>query len=158
MQHNKKKQLTSNTWLQLVVYYNILYSLIYFVIGTYLLYYKVYEVYNISYTQMFLLPFTLVLWTIGEIARTAFVYEGNLKERVPQLAAFILFTLVQVACSLYLCFGQQLIFPVEPTLALTSLGFCILELVLSRSALYDLIDRQIANFLRLRQDEDEKKD
>ena len=158
MQYTEKKQLTSNVWLQLTVYYNMYFSCIYFVVGTYLAYYKLFEVFNLDYTQIFLLPFTWILWSIAEVARFFFAYEGNLKERVPQLAAFILFTMVQIACLLYLAFGQSLIFPIEPALALTSLIFCLFELILSRTALYALIDRQTANFLRLRQDEDEKND
>ena len=158
MKHTDKKQLTSSVWLQLTVYYNIFFSCIYFVLGSYLAYYKVFKVYNLDYTQMFLLPFTWVLWSIAEVSRTLFVYEGNLKERVPQLAAFILFTMVQVACLLYLSFGQVLTFPLEPSLGIISLAFCIVELFLARGALQALIDRQTANFLRLRQDEDEKND
>ena len=158
MQATSKKQLASNLWLGLAVYYNMLFSVLYFIVGSYLLYYKVTEVYNLNYTQMFLLPFTWVLWCIAEVARTFFVYQGNLKERVPALSAFVLFTMVQLASLLYLTFGQILVFPMEPALGCTALLFCILELFLSRSALLSLIDQQTANFLRLQQDENEKND
>ena len=105
------------------------------------------------------MPFACIIWVVTEISRIWFGFDGNLKEKVPQVSAFVLFTFFpQIPCVLYLSFGQDILFPIEPPLGFIGLVFLVLELWMARNALYTLIDRQTAGFLRLQQETDANKE
>ena len=153
------KQLNGSLPLQLCLYYNAWFSLVYGIILVYLSAHKSFNLQNLDFTQSFLMPFSTFIWCGTEIARCWFGYHGNLKEKVPQLSAFVLFSCFpQAPCLLYLSFGQTIRYPVEFPLGVVGLIFLVVEIWLAKRALYHFIDRQTAGFLRLQQTDGEKQD
>jgi transmembrane protein 17 len=105
--------------------------------------------------QVLLLP-TFVIWTLGELSRFYFAYTGNLKERVPQMSAFLLMTIFpQLPCVLYLAFFQEFIYPFDAGAGVVMFTLLLIELFAGYMTLHTLIARQTAQFYRLCQEEED---
>ena len=157
------KSVNASTWFQLLLYYNICASTIYFLIEGYLLIYRLqsFEYRNPLVVLLNVLMF--VLWTVGEIFRLYVGFVGNVQEQVPQLAAFLLVVCILTTPSLlWLTFGQQ----IENALPFDLIGgyvqmlFVVVEVIFNVQALRRTIDFQTAKFFRLTQleNDDQKLD
>ena len=148
------KSVNASTWFQLLLYYNIYVSILYFLIEGYLLIYRLqtFEYQNPLVVLLNVLMF--VLWTVGEIFRLYVGIVGNIQEQVPQLAAFLLVVCILTTPSLlWLTFGQQ----TENALPFDLIGgyvqmlFVVMEVIFNVQALRRTIDFQTAKFFRLTQ-------
>ena len=141
----------------MLVYANVFFSLAYFAGNLAVI---IEKLLNFNFTsnlqQVLLLP-CFVIWVLGELSRIYFAYTGNLKERVPQMSAFLLMTIFpQLPCVIYLAFYQEFIFPFDASTGLLMLIMLIIELGLGYATLHTLIQRQTAQFYRLCQEEEDE--
>jgi hypothetical protein len=91
-----------------------------------------------------------MIWSIGEVTRYFYGFNGNLREKVPDLLTYLLVTLFpQVPLMLYLSFIQELLFPIDILMGCIMLLGLILQLLFGYSTLRVLIANQTAQFLRL---------
>ena len=140
----------SSMWFQSLIYYNALFSLIYFVVGLTLLNYRLSTFYYESTLVVFLNIFMFLIWVIGEIFRLSVAYLGNIQEQVPLLAASLLGTFIATLPSLlYLTFQPENTLPFDYIGGVILLTFCALETVFNIHSLYRTIDFQTAKFFRL---------
>ena len=99
------------------------------------------------------LPLCLVVWTLSEVVRLRLGYAGNLRERVSELSAFWLLSIVPTLPTvLYLTFLQQLVgeaHPLDLALGIPMLALLLSELHLSLRAARVLIARQTEAFYKL---------
>ena len=146
----------ANTQLTQRKYLNVFFSLTYLlgncaVITEKLLHFR----FTSNLQEVLLLP-CFVIWVAGEMARFYFAYIGNLKERVPQMSAFLLMTIFpQLPCVIFLGFYQELLFPFDLSTGVVMLTMLIVELLVGYMTLHTLIQRQTAQFYRLCQEEEE---
>jgi len=104
-------------------------------------------------TFVYLIPTT----TAGEVARLYFAHTGNLKERVPQMSAFLLITIFpQFPCVIFFAFYQEFLLPFDKSIGFLMFFMLWIELVFGVVALQGLIRRQTAQFFRLCQEEEER--
>ena len=141
----------------MLIYTNVFFSFAYFAGNLAVIIEKLMHFQFTSNLQQVLLLPCYVIWVLGELSRTYFAYTGNLKERVPQMSAFILMTIFpQLPCVLYLTFYQELIFPFDASTGLVMLIMLIIELFVGYATLHTLIQRQTAQFYRLCQEEEDE--
>ncbi len=101
-----------------------------------------------------LVPLLTALWVLVEPARLWLGYSGNLRERVPELAAFLLLTVVpQFLVLIFLGFVPSRRFPIETIIVVPQLIFLILEFVTAYYTVRQFMARQTAAFFRSVQEE-----
>lgn len=88
-------------------------------------------------------PTIFAIWSIAEAPRLLFGYTGNLKEKVPQMASFVLLTFFPSLPALcYFLFAEVNKLPLEWALHVIQFGFTLAELYFGRRALSLLIRSQ----------------
>lgn len=131
---------------QMLLYYHMLFSVVWFVMYVAMWNWKQN---NMQYGHAFkiLSPTVLALWAIAEPPRVLFGYVGNLKEKVPQMASFVLVTLIlSLPCVAFFLFFDENKLPLDWALHGIHFAFTLLELFLGRYALTLLIKAQRDRF------------
>ena len=144
----------ASTWFQLLLYYNILASIVYFFAEGTLLIYRLQTFIYQNHLVVLLNVFMFILWTVGETFRLYVGYVGNVKEQVPQLAAFLLVVCVLTTPSLlWLTIGQEMEngLPFDRIGGYVQMLFICFEVIFNLQALTRTIDFQTARFFRLTQ-------
>lgn len=145
----------SSLSLQIIVFYQSMFSVLYFVICGGCLLNKIhnYHFHN-GILEILTLPIFL-LWSFTEVARVVLGYVGNVNERVPMISAFLLLTIFpQLAAVFFFATCQDPVFPFDRAAGITMLFFLSIELCVGRYTLNTLIQRQTAQFFRLCQEEE----
>ncbi|GMI38723.1 hypothetical protein TrCOL_g8622 [Triparma columacea] len=150
-------EISSSIGFAVLIYLNMFFSLAYYLGNTATITFKLLHFrFNSNLQEVLLLP-TFVIWVAGEIARVYFAYVGNLKERVPQMSAFLLMTIFpQLPCVLFLGFYQELLFPFDESCGAIMIILLVVELLMGYLTLHALIARQTAQFYRLCQEEEDE--
>lgn len=146
-------EIKSSLELQVLVYYQGLYSTLYWAVSGGCLLNKTYNYqYGNAILELLTVPIFL-LWSLTEVARIFLGYVGNVKEKVPMVSAFLLLTIFpQCVAVAFLTFLQDPKFPFDAAGGAIMLFFLLLELIVGRRALDILITRQTAQFFRLCQE------
>lgn len=98
-------------------------------------------------------PILTFVFGVVEIARLRLGYSGNLRERVPELSAFLLLTCFpSIPFVGFLTFGQVPMLPREPIIGVPLLLILIAEVVFAYRGVRMLIKKQTAQFFRLCQE------
>ena len=137
----------SHLGLQMLIYYHLWFDCVWFSMHVALWMWK--SDGNMEYDHAFRMisPTVLALWTITEPPRLLFGYIGNLKEKVPQLASFVLVTLILSApCAAYFLFFDQNKLTLDWALHAIQFAYTFAELLLGRHALSLLIQAQRDRF------------
>jgi len=150
------EDIVTSVTLQLALYFNTMFSALYFVVTLGEILQKLINLeFKSSLNRAMIVP-VFVFWSGAEIPRFYFGYVGNLNERVPQMSAFLLTTLFpQLPSILYLSVVQEHKFPFDQIAGYMMLALLLLEMVVGYNALRALIRRKTAQFYRLCQDEEE---
>jgi transmembrane protein 17 len=150
-------EISSSITFAALIYLHLFFSFVYFLANLAIVSEKVSNYkFNSNLQEVLLLP-TYTIWCAGEVSRFYFAYTGNLKERVPQMSAFLLMTIFpQLPTVIYLAFYQEYIFPFDEAAGALMFAMLIIELVVGYVTLHTLIQRQTAQFYRLCQEEEDK--
>ncbi|GMH73082.1 hypothetical protein TrLO_g12048 [Triparma laevis f. longispina] len=150
-------EISSSITFAVLIYTNVFFSLAYFLGNLSIIIEKLTSLQFSSNLQLVLLLPCYIIWVLGELARFYFAYIGNLKERVPQMSAFLLMTIFpQLPCVLYLGFYQEFIYPFDESTGAVMLVILVVELFFGYLTLHTLIQRQTAQFYRLCQEEEDE--
>ena len=138
----------SNLRLQIALYFNVLYSLVFaVVIGAC-------SVQKVLYFNKKVSVSVVAFWAAFEAVRLYYGVSGNLKERVPELSTYILMTIFpQIPFVLYLAYVQPVLFPVDPILGSFMLVFLTTQLLFGWQTVRVLIRSQTAHFLRVSEED-----
>ncbi|CAE7365445.1 tmem17a, partial [Symbiodinium sp. KB8] len=97
----------------------------------------------------FIVPIFSGIWVLVEAIRLWLGFSGNLRERVPELAAFVLLTVFpQIPIMLLLGFIAVDRVPADAVTAAPQLVFLLLEAVVSFRTVRALMRKQTAEFFR----------
>jgi len=97
----------------------------------------------------FVIPIFSVVWALLEGVRLWLGFSGNLRERVPELAAFVLLTVFpQIPIVILLGFVAVDRVPADLVTAFPQLVFLVLEAVLAFRSVRALMRKQTAEFFR----------
>lgn len=145
-------EISSSLPFQVALYYNALYSVAYAAIEAAGLAYKLhYLEFNSQLKRMLVAPI-FVIWCFGEAFRLYFGFVGNLKERVPHVAAFLIITAFpQLPCMIFLTFFQDFVLPFDLVGGVLIFVAQVLQLWLGYRALQGLINAQTSQFFRVAQ-------
>ncbi|CAM9614142.1 unnamed protein product [Ectocarpus sp. 13 AM-2016] len=147
-------EISSSLSLQILIYYNGLLSLIYFVLGGGLVIEKLYSYKFESELQRTVLAPIFISWAIAEVHRFYFGYKGNIKEMVPHMCAFLLMTVFpQMFCLAFLAFFQEHQFPVDPIFGAIHIAFLASETIIGYNGIKAIINKRTAQFFRVAQEE-----
>jgi hypothetical protein len=103
----------------------------------------------------FVTPILFAMWGAIELFRLRLGASGNLRERVPELAAFLLLTAFPALPLVgFLCFGALQRLPMETALGMPMVVFLVLEIVVALRTVRAFIAQQTAQFFRLCQERD----
>jgi|AntAceMinimDraft_5_1070358.scaffolds.fasta_scaffold117544_1 transmembrane protein 17 len=143
------RQSLSNLPLQVALHFNVLFSVIYFiVIGACSLQKVLYYNKKVSVSVM-------TVWVFFEVVRLYYGISGNMKEQVPELATFLLITIFpQIPFMLYFAYIQPVIFPVDPILGTFMLIYLLVQIYFGLITMRQQIRSQTAQFMRLCDSED----
>lgn len=135
--------------LAILLHFNFYFSLVFAVLIGRLAFEKHGHFYFCNSFQRSLLVPVYCIWLIAEVPRLYVGHKGVLRDRLPEIAAFVLLSFFpQVFTVLYLTFLQEIIFPFDRTLGAIMLFAVALELALAWRLLRSIITRQSANFYR----------
>ena len=136
----------SHLGLQMVLFYHIFFSIVWFCMYMALWSWKSDHM-KYGHAFQILSPTVFALWAIAELPRVLFGYIGNLKEKVPQMASFVLVTLIlSLPCVAFFLFFDENKLPLDWALHGIQFSFSLTELVLGRYALTLLIRAQRDRF------------
>lgn len=140
----------ANLQLQVALYYNALYSIMFSIILGAIAMQKI-EYYNKKVAIS-----VMIVWSVIEPVRLYYGYRGNLKESVPELSTSMLITLFpQLPFVIYLAYYQPVQFPADKPLGTIMLIFVAFELLAGLYTLRQLIRTQTAQFMRLVENDEE---
>ncbi|KAM4810341.1 transmembrane protein 17B-like isoform 1-T1 [Rhinophrynus dorsalis] len=150
--YHKAHEVVANLPLQMMLYFNALFFPFWFVSEIITVELK-YHLLNVYY--QFLLIIILIILTLVEILRLYLGYIGNLHEKVPELAGFLLLTfLIQMPLILFLVTDQEFILlPLEFAVHVIYMLFINAEITLSFLVLKTMT-RKLATQFYLHQPED----
>eukprot|EP00741_Cyanophora_paradoxa_P016010 tig00000042_g15456.t1 len=144
--HVANTDIASSLWLQMFLYYNVYYSCGWVILQGIMAAYKV-ETLNVGSMWGYVLPILIVAWAFLEASRLYLGYAGNLQEKVPQLAAHFLLTLLtQMPLTIFFINFQPRMAPIERAINILYAAFLLAELPLSYRAIKKLIRSQTAKF------------
>lgn len=148
-------EIKSSLSLQVLMYYQGFYSLLYCTVSGGCLLNKTYNYeYRNAILELLTLPIFL-LWAVTEVARVSLGYVGNIQENVPMISAFLLLTVFpQLVAVAFFSFLQDPAFPFDSAAGCIMLVFLLLELVIGKRTLNALITTQTAHFKRLCQQQE----
>jgi len=108
MQGLPTNEITSSITFSVILYFNVYFSFVFFVGNAALITEKLLHFRFESNLQEVLLLPCFIIWIVGEVSRFYFGYTGNLKERVPQMSAFLLITIFpQLPCVIFFAYFQE---------------------------------------------------
>eukprot|EP01036_Dinobryon_divergens_P023605 gene23605-31968_t len=92
----------------------------------------------------------LAIWTAIEPFRLYYGFSGNLRERVPDLAAYLLISVFpQLPLVIYLAFFQPVLFPIDPIMGSLMFIFLVVQVIFGLQTIRKLIRFQTIQFMRL---------
>lgn len=146
-------EIKSSLKLQVLMYYQWAYSLLYWAVAGGCLLNKKYNYeFNNAILELLTVPI-FMLWSMIEVARVGLGYVGNIKEKVPMVSAFLLLTIFpQSVAVVFLAYLQDPLFPFDSIGGTIMVVFLVLELIVGKRTLDALITRQTAQFFRLCQE------
>ena len=101
-----------------------------------------------SFQRSLLVP-AYSTWLMAEVPRLYVGMKGVLRDKLPEMAAFLLLSFFpQVWIALYLSFLQEIILPFDEVLGMTMFVFIVAESALAWRFLRSIITRQSALFNR----------
>ena len=127
--------------LAIFIYYNFYLSVVFAIlIGRLVLRNLEYDNFKSSFERSLLLP-TYCIWLLAEIPRLYVGQKGVLRDKLPEMAAFLLLSFFpQIWIALYTSYLQQTM--VDKVLGTLMLVFIVVELVLAWRFLRSIITRQ----------------
>eukprot|EP01138_Halocafeteria_seosinensis_P005621 gb/GECG01005745.1/.p1 GENE.gb/GECG01005745.1/~~gb/GECG01005745.1/.p1 ORF type:complete len:212 (+),score=10.52 gb/GECG01005745.1/:1-636(+) len=144
--------------LQQLLYFNILYSIAYMITIITSLVYKSNVFKDGPTAAMIVQPSLFSLWAIAEIARLRIGYSGNVKQRIPELSAFLMLTIFPtfpfMGVLTFLSIGWKL--PIDRIPGWFQIAFYIVEILVATVAVRRLIRAQTAQFFRQVQMQNER--
>uniref|UniRef100_A0A7R9UGE4 Transmembrane protein 17 n=1 Tax=Pinguiococcus pyrenoidosus TaxID=172671 RepID=A0A7R9UGE4_9STRA len=148
------EEVSSHLPLQVLLYFNALFSFCFMALEITNVAYKLqYYQYESNLLRLLTAP-ALVLWTVAEAFRLFFGFRGNLAERVPLLAAFLIVSFFpQLPCILFLSYFQGILLPFDIIGGTILFVFLLAELGFGYQALRRLIRKQTSQFFRLVQED-----
>lgn len=147
----------SSLRLQQMLYYNVLYSAVHVVYVVGLIVWKLNSI-EMNVIMQFIVPIFSGVWVLIEPVRLLLGISGNMRERVPELAAFLLLTVFpQLPVTVLLGFLAADRMPMDIIAAAPQLVFVVLEAVVAYSTVRSLMQKQTAEFFRecAEQDDDD---
>jgi len=156
----------SSLSLQQLLYYNSLYSMIHCVFVVGMLVWKVrarsarasrlgrgrfLQVTNIDMNiiMKFVVPIFSVVWVLAEAIRLMLGLSGNIRERVPELAAFLLLTVFpQIPVVAFLSLGALNRTPIDYIIGIPQLAMLFLEAIFAYFTVRRFMRKQTAEFFR----------
>tara|TARA_B100000780_G_C20995027_1_gene397985 strand:- start:242 stop:754 length:513 start_codon:yes stop_codon:yes gene_type:complete len=147
---------SSSLPLQMILYYNMLFSFVYWVLMAMIISTKLQyligdgsAIYGGDRQEVYIIA-CFILYTIGDLMRIPFALWGNQTEQVPALAAAALVTIFPTIPALvYLTFFQPKRFPFETIGGCVQFAFILFEFPLLWRSLQYNADVQHARFVRL---------
>ena len=96
---------------------------------------------------------TMTVWCVFEVVRLYYGISGNMTEKVPELATYILLTIFpQMPFMIYFAYVQPVLFPVDPILGTFMLIALVIQIYLGFLTLVRQIRSQTSQFMRLCED------
>jgi hypothetical protein len=104
----------------------------------------------------FVVPIFSVVWVLAELIRLLLGFMGNLRERVPELAAFLLLTVFpQIPVVIFLSLGALNRAPIDLVAGVPQLIMLLVEAVLAYYTVRKFMRKQTAEFFRACQTDSE---
>lgn len=95
----------------------------------------------------------MTVWCVFEVVRLYYGISGNMTEKVPELATFILLTIFpQMPFMIYFAYVQPVLFPVDPILGTFMLIALVIQIYFGFLTLVRQIRSQTSQFMRLCED------
>ena len=137
--------MVSSTPLQMILYYNVFFSVAYFLVNLLVLRWKLLNEDGLM-LEVFT-PFLFALWALVEVYRLYLGYSGNLREQVPQLAGFLFISVFpQTVFVFFFLLIQKPRLPLDEIAGYVLLVFIGLELLLGYWATQAIIQNKTARF------------
>lgn len=130
--------------LQVVLHFNALFSLLFLVVvGSCSLAKVLYYNKKVSISSM-------TVWFVFEVVRLYYGISGNMTEKVPELATYVLITIFpQIPFMVYFAYVQPVLFPVDPILGTFMLVYLAVQIYFGFMTIRQQIQSQTAKFMRL---------
>ena len=144
-------QVASNTPLQMTLYFNIPYALLWACMNQLLFSWKS-AMFDLPIVVAVVSPMVFWVFFFVEPLRILLGYVGNLRERVAWLGGFWVLSLFpQLAVHIYFLVGQSFfdnwyIHPIEYILSSINLGIIVLQLLIGYSTVKRLVAKAMADF------------
>ncbi|KAG5178840.1 hypothetical protein JKP88DRAFT_153784, partial [Tribonema minus] len=139
---------------QVLMYFNVMFSIIYFIMEGSLVIMKMSQYVFDSPLQRIVCAPAFMIWALVEVFRLYFGYSGNIEEMVPQMTAFVLMTVFpQSLVVLYLTTFQEFVFPADAAMGGTMLALLAAETVAGAGAVRSIARKRTAQFHRMVQTE-----
>lgn len=133
--------------LAIIIHYNWYLSLIFALLSGYLAFEKHTSLFFCNSFQRSLLIPVYCIWLIAEITRLYVGQKGILRDKLPELAAYLMLSCFpQMFTVAYLGFLQEFTLPVDVTLGTIMITMIIMEVVLVWRWMRCIISRQTAMF------------
>lgn len=141
----------SDYLLQMLLYFNTYFSVMWFAMYLSLWRWKTAHL-RFDDAYKIISPIVFSLWAVAEPVRLLFGYTGNLKEKVPQLAAFFLLTCFpQIPAFVYFLFVETNQLPINYFLNIMQFLFLVVEFVVGWLSIQNLVEIHNARFCLLKE-------
>ena len=93
---------------------------------------------------------TMCVWSVFEAVRLYYGISGNMMEKVPELATYVLITIFpQMPFMIYFAYVQPVLFPVDPVLGTFMLVALTVQVYFGLQSIRQQIRSQTSQFMRL---------
>jgi transmembrane protein 17 len=141
----QSREIVASTVFQMTLYYNVWFSLLYFGLSCLVVRWKTYAA--SGWRAEFLSPAMFGIWACTEIGRLYLGYAGNLREEVPQLAAFFFLSVFpQAVFQIWFLFLQDPLLPLDRIVSAIMCVFLGLEMIIGWSVTRRIIRSKTARF------------
>ncbi len=97
----------------------------------------------------------MTVWTAFEVVRLYYGISGNMMEKVPELATYVLLTIFpQMPFMIYFAYVQPVLFPVDPILGSFMLIYLVVQIYFGLITIRNQIRSQTSQFMRLCEEDD----
>ena len=138
------RQSLSSLPLQVTLHFNVLFSLLFLVVvgGC--------SVAKVLYYNKKVSISTMCVWAVFESVRLYYGVSGNMMEKVPELATYVLITIFpQMPFMIYFSYVQPVLFPVDPILGTFMLVALAVQVYVGLQSIRQQIRSQTSQFMRL---------
>ena len=138
------RQSLSSLPLQVTLHFNVLFSLLFLVVvgGC--------SVAKVLYYNKKVSISTMCVWSVFEAVRLYYGISGNMMEKVPELATYVLITIFpQMPFMIYFAYVQPVLFPVDPVLGTFMLVALTVQVYFGLQSIRQQIRSQTSQFMRL---------